>query len=45
MSMNIYMHPRNIYKIPPDFTQLAVKYPEFREVGVLVRNSSFYYNL
>lgn len=31
MSVNKYMHPRNIYKIPPDFKQLALDFPEFRQ--------------
>ncbi|XP_044262035.1 U6 small nuclear RNA (adenine-(43)-N(6))-methyltransferase [Tribolium madens] len=31
MSMNQYMHPRNIYKQPPNFKQLAIEYPEFRK--------------
>ncbi|XP_045473157.1 U6 small nuclear RNA (adenine-(43)-N(6))-methyltransferase [Harmonia axyridis] len=31
MSMNRYMHPRNIYKNPPNFKQLAIDYPEFRQ--------------
>ncbi|EFA12179.1 U6 small nuclear RNA (adenine-(43)-N(6))-methyltransferase [Tribolium castaneum] len=31
MSMNQYMHPRNIYKQPPNFKQLALDYPEFRK--------------
>ncbi|CAH1381535.1 hypothetical protein MTP99_005453 [Tenebrio molitor] len=31
MSMNQYMHPRNIYKQAPNFKQLAVEYPEFRK--------------
>ncbi|XP_075168490.1 U6 small nuclear RNA (adenine-(43)-N(6))-methyltransferase [Haematobia irritans] len=26
------MHPGNIFKNPPDFTELAIKYPEFRRV-------------
>ncbi|KAG5884627.1 hypothetical protein JTB14_023821 [Gonioctena quinquepunctata] len=30
MAVNKYMHPRNIYKSPPDFKQLALDYPEFR---------------
>lgn len=30
MSMNKYMHPRNNYKTPPNFKQLAVDFPEFR---------------
>ncbi|KAG8224346.1 hypothetical protein J437_LFUL004302 [Ladona fulva] len=31
MSQNKYMHPRNIYKCPPDFKQLAINFPEFRK--------------
>lgn len=31
MSMNKYMHPRNIYKTPPNFKKLAMQYPEFRQ--------------
>ncbi|XP_071446343.1 U6 small nuclear RNA (adenine-(43)-N(6))-methyltransferase isoform X2 [Hetaerina americana] len=31
MSMNKFMHPRNIYKTPPNFKELAIKYPEFRK--------------
>lgn len=31
MSMNKYMHPRNIYKNPPNFKQLAIDYSEFRQ--------------
>ncbi|XP_065208840.1 U6 small nuclear RNA (adenine-(43)-N(6))-methyltransferase [Planococcus citri] len=31
MSMNRFMHPRNLYKTPPNFKELAIKYPEFRE--------------
>jgi len=31
MSMNKYMHPRNIYKTPPNFKELALKYPEFKK--------------
>lgn len=34
--MNQYMHPRNIYKNPPDFQQLANEYSEFRAVCKLV---------
>ncbi|KAF2883512.1 hypothetical protein ILUMI_22685 [Ignelater luminosus] len=30
MSLNKYMHPRNIYKTPPNFKQLAIDFPEFR---------------
>nr|CAG4651750.1 EOG090X04JL [Triops cancriformis] len=31
MSLNKFMHPRNPYKTPPDFRQLAIEYPEFRK--------------
>lgn len=31
MSMNKYMHPRNIYKSPPNFKQLALDFPEFQK--------------
>ncbi|XP_050295563.1 U6 small nuclear RNA (adenine-(43)-N(6))-methyltransferase [Anthonomus grandis grandis] len=31
MSMNKYMHPRNIYKTPPDFKQLAIQFPDFQK--------------
>lgn len=31
MSLNKFMHPRNIYRRPPDFKILAIKYPEFRK--------------
>lgn len=31
MSLNKWIHPRNPYKTPPDFKQLAVKYPTFRK--------------
>ena len=27
MAFNRYMHPENRYKEPPDFKQLALKYP------------------
>lgn len=29
--MSKYMHPRNIYKTPPNFKTLAIEYPEFRK--------------
>ena len=32
MSLNKYMHPRNPYKVPPNFKEMAVKYPDFRRV-------------
>ncbi|GLH03479.1 U6 small nuclear RNA (adenine-(43)-N(6))-methyltransferase [Gryllus bimaculatus] len=31
MSQNKFMHPRNIYKHPPSFKDMAIKYPEFRK--------------
>lgn len=31
MSLNQWMHPRNPYKTPPDFKQLAIAFPEFRK--------------
>ncbi|XP_059622474.1 U6 small nuclear RNA (adenine-(43)-N(6))-methyltransferase [Phlebotomus argentipes] len=40
MSKNKFMHERNIYKKPPDFTELAVKYPEFLKVCKLDLNGS-----
>ncbi|KAJ0176572.1 hypothetical protein K1T71_007751 [Dendrolimus kikuchii] len=33
MSMNKYMHPRNIYKIPPDFSKLVKLYNDFATVA------------
>jgi methyltransferase len=26
-----FMHPRNPYRTPPDFKELALKFPEFRK--------------
>lgn len=37
MSVNKFMHHRNIYRKPPDYTDLAIKYPEFRRKCKLVR--------
>ena len=31
MSLNKWIHPRNPYRTPPDFRELAVKYPDFRK--------------
>lgn len=31
MALNKFMHPRNIYRKPPDFKQLAADWPEFRK--------------
>ncbi|XP_050351208.1 U6 small nuclear RNA (adenine-(43)-N(6))-methyltransferase isoform X2 [Nymphalis io] len=33
MALNKFMHPRNIYKTPPDFSKLAKKYKEFSDVA------------
>lgn len=32
MAMNKFMHPRNIYKTPPDFTKLAEEYDELKKI-------------
>ena len=32
MSLNKWMHPKNPYKTPPNFKEMAMKYPEFRKV-------------
>uniref|UniRef100_A0A1B0DCG1 U6 small nuclear RNA (adenine-(43)-N(6))-methyltransferase n=1 Tax=Phlebotomus papatasi TaxID=29031 RepID=A0A1B0DCG1_PHLPP len=40
MSKNKFMHKRNIYRRGPDFTQLAIKYPEFLKVCTLDLNGS-----
>ncbi|XP_012158957.1 U6 small nuclear RNA (adenine-(43)-N(6))-methyltransferase [Ceratitis capitata] len=32
------MHPRNIFRTPPDYTELAIKYKEFRKVCKLELN-------
>lgn len=34
MSFNKFMHPRNIYRNPPNFKELSIKYPEFRQYAV-----------
>ncbi|XP_054711369.1 RNA N6-adenosine-methyltransferase mettl16-like [Uloborus diversus] len=31
MAFNTHMHERNIYKVRPDFANLALEYPEFRK--------------
>lgn len=33
MALNKYMHPRNIYKTPPNFEKLAALYPEFSAIS------------
>ncbi|KAF9822652.1 hypothetical protein SFRURICE_012431 [Spodoptera frugiperda] len=33
MALNKYMHPRNIYKTPPDFGKLSILYPEFAAIS------------
>lgn len=45
MSVKRYIHPRNKYKRPPDYKQLAVMYPEFREIAIMVRYSPAIYKL
>ncbi|XP_012536782.1 U6 small nuclear RNA (adenine-(43)-N(6))-methyltransferase [Monomorium pharaonis] len=35
MSVKRYIHPRNKYKRPPDYKQLAIMYPEFREIAMM----------
>ena len=37
------MHPRNKYKEEPDFKKLAILYPEFRKVAIMV--STFFFLL
>lgn len=36
MSTNRFMHPRNLYRTPPDFKGLAAKYPEFKKYAITV---------
>ena len=31
MALNQWMHPRNPYKIPPDFKAMAITFPDFRK--------------
>ncbi|XP_063826070.1 U6 small nuclear RNA (adenine-(43)-N(6))-methyltransferase [Ostrinia nubilalis] len=33
MALNNYMHPRNIYKTPPDFADLAKRFPAFSSIS------------
>ncbi|XP_067213904.1 uncharacterized protein [Linepithema humile] len=35
MNVKKYIHPRNKYKKPPNYKQLAIMYPEFREVAIM----------
>ncbi|RVE50846.1 hypothetical protein evm_004413 [Chilo suppressalis] len=35
MALNNFMHPRNIYRSPPDFAKLAATYPEFKCISKL----------
>ncbi|KAM0726534.1 RNA N6-adenosine-methyltransferase mettl16 [Formica fusca] len=35
MNVKKYIHPRNKYKKPPDYKQLAVLYPEFRKIAIM----------
>lgn len=34
MTFNAYMHERNIYRNQPDFTQIALDFPEFRKYAI-----------
>lgn len=36
MAMNKFMHPKNMYKVPPDFTELALEFPEFQIISKIV---------
>lgn len=36
------MHPRNIFRTPPDYTTLAIKYKDFRKVCKLELNGKVY---
>jgi hypothetical protein len=38
MSVSNLVHPRNIYRVKPDYNELAAKYPEFLEVASIVSN-------
>lgn len=35
------MHERNPYKTPADFKELAMRFPEFKEIVTLVRSLKF----
>lgn len=38
-NLNEFMHPRNLYfNNPPDFSQLAMEYPDFREISAVQLN-------
>lgn len=41
MAMNKFMHPKNMYKVPPDFTKLALEFPEFKIISKIVCFPSF----
>lgn len=36
-AMKFGMHPRNVLRQAPDYTKLAIKYKDFRQVCELVR--------
>ena len=38
MSLNAFMHPRNIYKSKPDYNKLSEKYPNFKKVLTFYKN-------
>lgn len=37
MSLNKFMHPRNLYRTPPNFKELAINFPEFRQFAKQVK--------
>lgn len=41
MSMNKFMHSRNIYKTPINFNQLAVEFDEIRKASKIVSKISY----
>lgn len=42
MALNKFMHPRNIYKNPPDFAKLAISYEDFANIAKTV-NLIYYF--
>ncbi|KAG1650875.1 U6 small nuclear RNA (adenine-(43)-N(6))-methyltransferase [Nymphon striatum] len=41
MSFNQYMHPRNIYRVRPNFKSLSERYPEFKEYVKVDSNGTY----
>lgn len=44
MAMNKFMHPKNIYQTPPDFSKLADEFPEIRTVAKAVKLNCFFFS-